>query len=75
MGRPLEPGVPGTGTTAPRGPLSEVLYRQVYGLVLGGGWLVLAVVGLVPLAAGVFDFCLAAPLVHQPLRSAHGQGS
>ena len=33
MGRPLEPGVPGTGTTAPRGPLSEDLYRQVYGLV------------------------------------------
>ena len=42
------------------------------GLALGGGWLALALVGLVPLAAGAFDFCLAAPLVHQPLRTAHG---
>jgi hypothetical protein len=45
------------------------------GLALGGGWLAVAVVGLVPLAAGVFDFCLAAPLVHRPLRTAHGHRS
>ncbi len=32
-----------------------------------GGW-VLAVIGLVPLAAGVFDFCLLAPLFGKPLR-------
>jgi hypothetical protein len=42
------------------------------GLILGGGWLALAVLGLLPLAAGVFDFCLLAPLAHLPLRTAHG---
>ena len=50
--------------------------RIVAGLILIGlgliwlgnvwGWL-LAVVGLVPLAAGVFDFCIFAPLLGQPL--------
>jgi hypothetical protein len=32
----------------------------------GSGGIVLAVVGLVPLAAGVFDVCVLAPLLHQP---------
>jgi hypothetical protein len=36
------------------------------GLVAGGGWLALAVVGLVPLAAGLFDVCLFAPLFRLP---------
>jgi hypothetical protein len=49
--------------------------RIVAGLVLivvglamvGGTWgIVLAVVGLVPLAAGVFDFCVFAPLFGLP---------
>jgi hypothetical protein len=31
-----------------------------------GGWL-LAVVGVVPLLAGIFDFCLLAPLAGLPL--------
>ena len=31
------------------------------------GGLILAVVGVVPLAAGVFDFCVFAPLFGQPL--------
>jgi Protein of unknown function (DUF2892) len=39
----------------------------VVGAVLGGGWLVLAVVGLVFIAVGVFDVCLLAPLFKQPL--------
>jgi hypothetical protein len=39
----------------------------VIGGLLGGGWWALAVVGLVPLAAGVLDFCLFAPLFGQPL--------
>ncbi len=30
-----------------------------------GGW-ILAVVGLVPLAAGLFDFCVFAPLLSLP---------
>jgi hypothetical protein len=40
----------------------------VAGVLLGGGWLALVVVGLVPLAAGVFDFCLFAPLARRPFR-------
>lgn len=40
----------------------------VAGALLGGGWLALVVVGLVPLAAGVFDFCLFAPLARRPFR-------
>jgi len=38
----------------------------VIGIALGGGWLALAVVGLVPLLAGAFDVCLFNPLFHQP---------
>jgi hypothetical protein len=37
------------------------------GASLGGAWLALAVVGLVPLLAGVFDVCIFAPLFGQPL--------
>jgi hypothetical protein len=36
------------------------------GLALGGGWFALTLVGLVPLAAGRFGFCLTTPLLHQP---------
>jgi len=40
------------------------------GVVTGGtGGLVLALVGLVPLAAGVFGVCLAAPLLRAPARA------
>ncbi|MBS2966328.1 DUF2892 domain-containing protein [Actinocrinis puniceicyclus] len=39
----------------------------VAGVALGGGWWALAVVGLAPLAAATFDFCLFAPLAHLPL--------
>jgi len=43
------------------------------GAWLGGAWWVLAAVGLVPLAAGVFDFCLLAPLFGAPAhRAARG---
>lgn len=45
------------------------------GLVLGGGWLALSLVGLVPLAAGAFGFCLLAPLFHQPLRATCSPGA
>jgi hypothetical protein len=37
------------------------------GASLGGGWWVLAVLGLVPLATGVLDVCLANVLFGQPL--------
>jgi len=41
----------------------------VAGLVAGGtaGWVV-AAVGLVPLAAGLANLCLFAPLLHAPFR-------
>lgn len=47
------------------------LALMAVGLVLGGWWLAVAVVGLVPLAAGAFRVCLVAPLAHQPLRTVH----
>ena len=40
----------------------------IAGAVLGGGWFALAVIGLVPLAAGAGDVCLFAPLFGQPLK-------
>lgn len=40
------------------------------GAAVGGGTgLVLALVGLVPLAAGAAGACVAAPLLHAPLRA------
>ncbi len=39
----------------------------VIGIILGGGWYILAAAGLLPLAAGVFDFCLIAPLLRRPM--------
>ena len=41
------------------------------GVGLGGGWLALAVVGLVPLAAGLAGLCLVAPLFHSSMRGTH----
>ena len=41
------------------------------GLLLRGGWLALAVIGLAPLAAGVFDFCIFAPLFRLPFLGRH----
>lgn len=40
----------------------------VIGAVIGGGGWVLAVVGLVPLAAGALDLCFFAPLFKQPMK-------
>ncbi|MBP8973220.1 MAG: DUF2892 domain-containing protein [Anaerolineae bacterium] len=51
--------------------------RIVVGVVLiligllvieGTGGIVVAIIGLVPLAAGAFDFCILAPLFGQPFR-------
>jgi len=36
------------------------------GILAGGGWLALVLVGLLPLAAGVFDFCVLGPLFSLP---------
>ncbi|MDA8291092.1 MAG: DUF2892 domain-containing protein [Actinomycetota bacterium] len=40
----------------------------VVGAVAGGAWWALSAVGLVPIAAGAFDFCLLAPVFRAPLR-------
>jgi len=45
------------------------------GLALGGGWLALTLVGLLPLAAGAISFCLIAPLLHQLLRATGSTGA
>lgn len=37
------------------------------GIRAGGGWRVVAVLGAVPLAAGVFDFCLLGPVLRLPI--------
>jgi len=39
------------------------------GAWLGGAWWVLAAAGLVPLAAGLANFCLLGPLFHAPLHA------
>jgi hypothetical protein len=42
----------------------------IAGITIGGtGGLVLAAIGVVPLAAGAAGVCLAAPLLHTPLRA------
>lgn len=38
----------------------------IVGVLLGGGWLALSVIGLLPLAAGVFDLCVLGPLFRLP---------
>jgi hypothetical protein len=38
------------------------------GIALGGGWLVLSVIGLIPLFAGIANVCLLAPLMGQPFK-------
>lgn len=38
----------------------------------GGGWWTLVAVGLVPLAAGLFNFCVAGPLFGARLRHVQG---
>ena len=42
----------------------------VIGALIGGAGWILAVVGLVPLLAGVFDVCLFAPLFNAPFAGA-----
>lgn len=38
------------------------------GTILGGGWWVFVIVGLVPSVAGALDLCLVNVLLGQPLR-------
>ena len=43
----------------------------VVGLVAGGGWIALSIVGAVPAVAGLANVCLFAPLAGQPFKGAH----
>ncbi len=55
------------GSTPGRGVRAAAGVAMIaVGLVLGGGWTALALAGVLPLAAGVFDFCLIAPLAKLP---------
>ncbi len=40
----------------------------------GTGGLILAIAGVIPLAAGVFNFCGVAPLIHAPFWGKSVQG-
>lgn len=55
------------GSQAGRGvPVLAGLALVTTGIALGGGWLSLVVVGLLPLAAGLFDVCVLGPLFRLP---------
>jgi len=43
--------------------------------VKGTAGIILAIIGLVPLAAGVFDFCLIAPLFGAPFSGSKVRGA
>ena len=47
----------------------------VIGASIGGAGWILAVVGLAPLAAGVFNFCLIAPIIGAPFWGAKSRTS
>jgi hypothetical protein len=54
----------------PQGRALAGLALIAAGVLAGGtGGLVLAIVGLVPLAAGAMGLCLAAPLLRAPVRA------
>ena len=58
------------GTAGRAGRVLAGLALIIGGIVVGGtGGLVLAVIGVVPLAAGAAGACLAAPLLRAPLRA------
>ncbi|MFR9775085.1 YgaP-like transmembrane domain [Micromonospora sp. MS34] len=55
---------------SPAGRVTRVvlgLVLIVIGVSLGGWWWLLALAGLLPLLAGLFDICTLAPLFHLPL--------
>jgi len=41
----------------------------VLGFALGGGWVTLSVIGLVPVFAALSNVCLLAPLLGQPFKT------
>ncbi|TNH31104.1 DUF2892 domain-containing protein [Micromonospora orduensis] len=55
---------------SPAGRVARVvlgLVLIVVGVSLGGWWWLLALLGLLPLGAGLFNFCTLAPLFGMPL--------
>ena len=40
----------------------------VVGLIAGGGWITLSIVGIIPAVAGLSNVCLLAPLAGRPLK-------
>jgi Protein of unknown function (DUF2892) len=60
-------------TTGRAARIGAGLVLIVGGLIAGGtAGLVVAAVGMVPLAAGLSNVCLFAPLFHAPFRGASG---
>jgi hypothetical protein len=57
-------------TTAGRATrIGAGLILVIVGASLGGTWWILAAVGLLPIAAGLLNSCLLAPLFHAPFRA------
>ena len=57
--------------SSPAGRIARIvagLALIVIGIVIGGAGWVLAIVGLLPLAAGALNICVFAPLFKQPLK-------
>lgn len=57
----------------PAGRIARIVAGLVLigvGVGLGGGWWTLAVIGLVPIAAGVFNVCLFGPILRAPFSGA-----
>jgi hypothetical protein len=59
-----------TFMSSPAGRLTRVVAGAAMiaiGIAIGGGWIALSVVGVLPLATGALDVCLFAPLARMPL--------
>ncbi len=59
--------------SAPAGRLARIVIGAALiaiGASIGGAWWALAAVGLLPIAAGVFNVCLIAPAIGAPFSGA-----
>lgn len=58
--------IAGTGGRVGRVVAGLALVGLGLGAIRGTGGVIVAVIGLVPIAAGIFDFCLLGPLFRAP---------
>lgn len=63
--------------SSPFGRVSRIVAGIAFivpGLALGGAWVTLSVVGLVPFVAGLSNVCLLAPVLGEPFRTRECRG-